>query len=163
MKIKLPLLSLACLICLPACGDQYSLGKKKTYPLCLQGPKGDPGQDGIDGKKGAQGAPGEDGQDAAVLLKKLAKANRCTSILPGMYIENIQNGEVFDVYFNDSCDDSQGEYCDNVVPSEATTGKVDQYRGSGTVCWADNYQISGVKQTNGDILVYILEFSEEPL
>jgi hypothetical protein len=60
---------------------------------------------------------------------------------------------------NENCSDGQGEFCDNVVPVDDATGKVEAYRGSGTVCWAGNIMLSGVKQDDQSILVYILDFN----
>lgn len=130
-----------------------SCGISRTEYVEVIGP---PGQDG------APGQDGRDGKDAALLIKKMAPANSCTNILPGIWVENIQNGRVFDVYFNQNCADAQGEYCDNVVPVEAATGSVNPGQGSGSLCWAGNYQFSGVLQDNGDIMVYVLMFEEAP-
>lgn len=102
---------------------------------------------------------GSDGQDGVLLTRVNAPKNKCTEVADGIYVENIQNGRLFDVYLNDKCKDKDGEFCDNVVPVEDRTGQLDEYVGSGTVCWANNTQISGVKQDNGDILVYMLEFN----
>lgn len=115
--------------------------------------------DGSDGKDGTNGNDGQNGSDAVSLTKINAPKNKCTKVSDNIWVENIQNGKVFDVYSNSNCADNQGEYCDNVVPSNDKTGKVEEYRGSGTVCWSGNIQLSGVKQDNGDILIYMLDFN----
>jgi hypothetical protein len=111
-----------------------------------------------DGSDGEAGQDGTDGKDAVILDIYQVKPGACTQVGQDIWIENIQNGRVFDVYSNDQCKDSKGEYCDNVVPVDDRTGRVDEYRGSGTVCWANNKQISGVKMDNNDIMIYVLEF-----
>lgn len=108
---------------------------------------------------GSDGQDGQDGQDAVILTRVMAPANACTLVYPGVWVENINTGKVFDVYYNANCSDAQGEYCDNVVPVDESTGSVGQYNGSGTVCWADNLQLSGVLRSGGDIEVYILDFN----
>lgn len=120
---------------------------------------GKDGEDGVDGQDGKNGEDGADGEDAVILTKATVSKNKCVKIYNGIWAENVQNGKVFDVYSNDKCSDSKGEFCDNVVPSDDSTGKVEQYRGSGTVCWAGNIMISGVKKDNKDIEVYILDFN----
>ena len=130
-----------------------------------QGAAGADGQDGADGEDGpagadgADGADGQDGEDAASLERVVVSGNSCTEVTPGISVEVINRAGVFDVYFNDKCKDKLGEYCDNVVPVESRTGALGPYNGSGTVCWADNYMISGVLLSNGDLEVYILDFN----
>lgn len=104
------------------------------------------------------GQDGQDGKDNVVLSTDIAEPGECKEVYPDVYVENIRNGYVFDVYANAECKDRLGEYCDNVVPVNDATGRVDDYRGSGTVCWANNLQISGVKLDDNSIKVYILEF-----
>lgn len=112
------------------------------------------GPAGIDGRDGRDGV---DGSAPIVVTSVNVPDGQCVQIAQNIWAENIHNGEIFDVYYNDQCKDSLGEYCDNVVPSEGSTGSVNPYQGSGTVCWADNYQISGSRDGN-DILVRVIEF-----
>lgn len=118
-------------------------------------------EDGTPGQDGADGQDGSDGEDAVVLTKVTAPKNSCTKVADGIWVENIQSGKLFDVYLNDNCADNKGEYCDNVIPSFGKSGSLDpdEHPGSATVCWAGDIQISGVKQSNGDLLIYLLNFN----
>lgn len=96
------------------------------------------------------------------LTNKIVPKHACMEVAPGLYVENIRNGEIFDVYYNASCSDSQGEYCDNVATSYGSSGRIGAGEpGSSTVCWVNDIQLSGVKKDNGDITLYILEFIKE--
>ena len=121
------------------------------------------GQDGQDGQDGVDGKDGQDGQDGVVLTTVKVKANKCTQVYNGIWVENINNGTLFDVYYNPSCSDNQGEYCDNVLPSFGISGSVDEeeHAGSGTTCWADNVEIQGYKNNRNskDILVMVKDFN----
>lgn len=117
------------------------------------------GNDGVDGSDGADGIDGSDGVDAVLLTKEILPAGSCTEVQPGIWAENISNGEIFDLYYNDQCSDSLGEYCDNIATIEGSTGSVNAGQGSGTICWIDNLQFSGVRLDNNDIEVYILDFN----
>lgn len=96
----------------------------------------------------------EDGVDA-VLLTTVDISNylTCSQIYPGIWAQNlIDDGEVFDVYYNDTCDDHLGEYCDNIKYSDE-----DQ---AGQVCWVDNLQISGSRVFGTDtVRIRILDFN----
>lgn len=85
--------------------------------------------------------------------------NSCVEVLEGIWAENIR-GEVFDVYFNDSCADVQGEYCDNVLPSYPESGSVDSrhHEGSGTICWAGDIRVSGSLESDDSITVRVEDF-----
>ena len=119
--------------------------------------------DGQDGADGSDGQDGADGEDAVILHSEIVPAGQCVEVMPGIYVENVQSGRLFDVYLNDSCSDSLGEYCDNVIPAYGRSGRLseDKHRGSGTVCWADDLMITGVKDSKDspDITVKILEFN----
>jgi len=73
-------------------------------------------------KDGKDGEDGQDGQSAnAILNTVVVDKNTCTQVGPDLYIQNIQNGYVFDVYMDSSCKDfvngELNEYCDNVATS----------------------------------------------
>lgn len=163
-KWALPAFIFLCLLLfLTACGDKASYTTPRgctvdkvddaTHISCPDGTN-------IVVEDGKDGENGQDGEDAVNLTKVTAPKNSCTQVGEGLYVENINNGSVFDVYYNSQCSDSLGEYCDNVVPAEPTVGQVDQYNGSGTVCWAGDIMLSGVVQDNGDIEVYLLDFNQ---
>ena len=103
----------------------------------------------------------QEGSDAVLLIKATVDAGQCSEIYPGVYAENINNGEFFDVYYNDMCKDSAGEYCDNVQTSYGSSGTFGSNKvGNGTVCWADDLMITGVRDVNdGSIEVRILDFN----
>ena len=127
----------------------------------VDGVDGADGQDGADGKDGKDGADGSDGSDAeaAVVTKVNVLANQCTQILPNVWVQNINNGSVFDVYYNPNCADNQGEYCDNVIPSYGSNGSVTPGEGSATVCVFDNFLIVGQVINNaGDLRITSIEF-----
>jgi hypothetical protein len=114
------------------------------------------GQDGADG---VDGADGKDGVNAVIYSQTVVDANTCTEVGNGLYVENIQQGRIFDVYFNDQCRDNLGEHCDNVAPSFGSSGQFgDGGIGSGDVCWADRRQVSGERIANGGLLIRVLEF-----
>lgn len=119
------------------------------------------GQDGSDGKDGVDGIDGQPGEDAVVLTKTTVTKGSCTEVSPGIYVENIKDGKLFDVYLNDKCQDNLGEYCDNVIPSFGRSGQLNESRhpGSATVCWAGNIQISGSRQGDKSLLIYVLNFN----
>lgn len=110
---------------------------------------------------GADGAKGADGKDAVIYTSVKAPKNSCTQVGSNLWVENIQNGRVFDVYSNNKCADAQGEYCDNVLASFGDSGSVDEteHAGSGTTCWANNVQVQGHKLSNGDIIIKIMDFN----
>lgn len=133
-----------------------------------QGPKGDTGAQGEQGKKGDKGdqgiagKDGEDGEDAVILTTVKVNSNSCTQVYKDLWIENINGGDVFDVYYNNQCKDSLGEWCDNVLPSFGASGSVDadKHAGSGTTCWANNIQVQGSRVDNtGDIVIRIMDFN----
>jgi len=123
------------------------------------------GDDGKDGADGADGQDGKDGKDAAILSIVKVEANSCTQVAKDLWVQNINSGEVFDVYYNEHCADAQGEFCDNLSPSyaEHNNGQVihDSVKGSGTTCWAKSRQITGHKDHEDDtyIMVHILDFN----
>jgi len=119
------------------------------------------GTDGSDGKDGSDGAVGQPGQDAVTLTQTTVPKGSCSEVSPGIYVESIRNGTLFDVYLNDKCADNQGEYCDNVIPSFGRSGRLDpnKHPGSATVCWAGNIQISGSLQSDNSLLIYVLDFN----
>lgn len=124
--------------------------------LIADGQDGSNGRDGVDG---VNGADGKDGRSGVNLRRRAVAPGQCRKVARGIYVENIQNGRLFDVYSNSSCSDRDGEYCDNVVPGEGSTGKLDEYEGSATVCWAGRKtQISGMKRSDGSLLIYLLKF-----
>lgn len=111
-------------------------------------------------KDGADGSDGKDGQNSVVLSIVKVAANKCVQVAPGVYVENIRSGNFFDVYSNDQCKDSLGEYCDNVEPSQGSTGEFgDNKQGGAEVCWTSNdVQVSGSVDNNGDLLIRVLDF-----
>lgn len=129
----------------------------------IPGTEGTPGLDGVAGTKGSDGADGIDGldgQDAVIYITTVVLAGNCSEVAPGIWVENIRNGKLLDVYYNDTCSDASGEYCDNLVPSESRTGRLKAYKGSGTVCWAESTQISASKLDNGAVKVHLLNFAQ---
>jgi len=116
-----------------------------------------------DGEDGQDGATGQPGQDAATLTTVALPAGGCSQVGPGIWAENVRNGQLFDVYLNANCEDRDGEYCDNVIPSYGRSGQLDsdEHPGSGTVCWAGDYQISGYKTSKNskDIVIKVLDFN----
>jgi len=106
----------------------------------------------------------EDGADNNILTSLLLPRNSCTKVADGVFVENIQNGYIFDVYKHRSCSDYVGgilqEYCDNVSTSYGHSGSLGQDEpGSSTFCWVDEVQFSGIRLANGSILLMILDFS----
>jgi len=126
------------------------------------GPQGPAGQAGEQGPSGQDGA---DGQDAANLTTVTLAKGSCSSIYPGIYAQNLSSGYVFDVYtsVSSTCSDYDGgEVCDNVATSFGADNNPpvgNGYPGGGDVCWHGNILLSGARQANGDIKVYILEFN----
>lgn len=119
----------------------------------LQVPHGKDGQDGTNGSDGANGAPG------ALLSTVTVDDNQCKQILPNVWVENISGGTIFDVYYNATCADADGEYCDNVMAQYGSSGQLGSNKpGSGTHCWVDNYFISGVRLTGSQIKINIVTF-----
>lgn len=130
--------------------------------IVYDGTNGSNGSDGVDGSNGSNGQDGADGQDGKdgkdgetplIHTKVKVAKNECKKVLDGIWVESINNGEFFDVYYNDSCKDSLGEFCDNVESSYGSSGKFgSQTKGSGSVCWANDIQISGSLDTDLDEL-----------
>lgn len=107
------------------------------------------GSNGTNGQDGKDGVDGKDGETPLIHTKVKVGKNECKKIVDGIWVESINNGEFFDVYKNDMCKDSHGEFCDNVESSYGRSGKFgSQTKGSGSVCWADDVQISGALDTN---------------
>ena len=160
--------------CFNGCGKSYQEHKKD-----FEGEDGQSGSDGQDsqsthttstitketaipgpaGPQGPAGESGQDGSDAVIYSTAQVPKNSCVEVMTGIWVENIRSGTILDVYYNDQCSDSRGEYCDNLVPSESRTGKLGAYKGSGTVCWAGSVQISATKLDGGDVLVHLLDFN----
>lgn len=164
-------------------GDQGKTGN--TGATGAKGDKGDKGDAGNDGNDGvgiksssvdSKGhlileytngntvdvgkVVGDDGKDAVIYSTVKVNKNACTQVAKDIWVENI-NGQVFDVYYNSQCKDSKGEFCDNVLPSFGSSGTVDssEHPGSGTTCWADNVQVQGYRQTNGDIVIKMMDYN----
>jgi len=96
-------------------------------------------------------------QDQVNLTEVSVKGNSCTKIIEGLWVESIQNSTIFDVYLNENCTDSQGEYCDNVKPSYGSSGQFgENKRGNGTVCTFDKAFLFGEKVGN-DLNIKLLE------
>lgn len=116
-----------------------------------------------DGQDGADGIDGEDGEDAVVYSEVPVPAGQCVEVADGVWVENIQNGRLIDVYMNDQCKDSLGEYCDNVIPSYGRSGRLDDdpHPGSGTTCWADNLLILAHKpgKNDVDLTIKVIDFN----
>lgn len=105
------------------------------------------------------GAPGQDGEDAVLLTEHKVEANKCVKIADDLYIENIQNGLIYDVYMEPGCNVEATEYCDNVEPSfGGRTSLGENQPGGAEVCWAGNRMISGEKVGN-DLLIRVLDFN----
>lgn len=100
-------------------------------------------------------------KDGSKLTKVTVPKGQCVKIYDSVYAENIKDGShrVFDVYPEATCSDEVNEYCDNVVPSEANTGKVDAYRGSGTNCVVDKLIIFGTMVDNDGIEITVLDYN----
>lgn len=119
------------------------------------------GTDGKDGAAGQDGINGTNGSDAVVLYQTVVGKNQCVEVYPGIYVESINNSEFFDVYENDSCKDSLGEYCDNVKASYGSSGQFgSDKKGSGEVCSIDKIQITGQRDTDtNDLTVNVFDFN----
>lgn len=110
----------------------------------------------VDGQPGLPGAPG---QDAVILTEHKVPANSCTKIRDGLYVESIRNSQIFDVYSNDKCKDSLGEYCDNVEPSFGSSGQLGPNQpGGGEICWAGRTMVAGEK-VNNDLIIRVVDFN----
>ena len=107
---------------------------------------------GRNGAHGVNGVDGADGVNAVLLSSKTIAPGECAQIGVGIWAENINKGQLVDIYYNDSCDDKLGEFCDNLLPAN---GK----KGSGTMCWVGNVQISASYGENGAVTVYSLDFN----
>lgn len=131
--------------------EYVSCSVTETAIVCPDGtstPLPSDGQDGIDGKT------------PIIAARTVVLANQCTEVSPGIYVENIQNGKIFDVYHNDQCADAQGEYCDNVSPSFGSSGQFGPGQpGGGDICWAENLMVSGSKDGN-DLIITVIDFTE---
>lgn len=129
----------------------------------VDGVDGIDGVDGVAGNDGQDGSDGADGEDAVVYSEVSVPAGQCVQVADGVWVENIQNGRLIDVYMNDQCADNLGEYCDNVVPSYGRSGRLDDYphTGSGTTCWADDLLILAHKpgKNDVDLTIKILDFN----
>lgn len=102
--------------------------------------------------------PIPDSNDVVLSIYNVEKGH-CIEVAVNIYVENLSNGNIFDVYYNDSCSDDRGEYCDNVQTSFGSSGDYGHGgRGSSTVCWAGNTQVSGVKNKGGSINIYVIGF-----
>ena len=139
---------------------EYQCRVENNTVVCPDGselvlPEPVPGQDGADGRDGQDGT---DGNDAVILTTIPVEAGKCVKVADGIYVENIRNGLVFDVYANDQCKDKLGEYCDNVEPSFGSSGVLGENKpGGAEVCWADNRMLSGERVGN-DLLIRVLDF-----
>lgn len=140
---KTVVLLIVCLL-LGACGQR--------------GVTGATGTPGMDGSNGQDGADGRDGEPGAILTEALVEDGRCQEVAPGIYVENIDGGLFFDVYYNALCEDARGEFCDNVEPSYGSTGNFGRNKpGGAEVCWAGNTMISG-ERVNDSLLIRLVEF-----
>ena len=124
------------------------------------------GKDGSDGIDGVDGKDGQDGSSGAVLNTVVVKKNTCTQVAQDVYVQNISSGYVLDFYMDSSCNDYVGgelnEYCDNVATSFGSynNGEVgNTLPGSSTLCWVEDVQYSGIRLSNGDVQVKILDFN----
>ena len=128
----------------------------------VDGRNGLNGTNGIDGKDGVDGKNGIDGEDGVILTNVKVLANTCTQVADRIWIENIQNGRIYDVYANENCRDSEGEFCDNVVASFGSSGVLSDtnHQGSATVCLVDeNIEIAARKlNAAGDLVINIKEY-----
>jgi len=147
-------------------GDKGDTGK--TGATGQKGDKGDSGLNGQDGAKGDKGDVGEKGDkgdkgDKGVVVTTVkVKYNKCTQVDQNLWVENI-HGDIYDVYSNANCRDSQGEYCDNVAPSFGSSGSIDKnhHEGSATVCWAKDVRVSGYlsDDNSGDMIIKVENFN----
>lgn len=104
---------------------------------------------------------GNDGKDGIVPLIQInVAAGSCTEVYPSVYVENINHGEIYDVYYNDQCTDSLGEYCDNVETSYGSSGTFgSNKKGNGGVCWADKLFITGSQEDDDSITIRVMDFN----
>lgn len=116
-----------------------------------------------DGADGQDGVDGVDGEDALVYSEVLVPAGQCVEVADGVWVENIQSGRLADVYMNDQCSDSLGEFCDNLVPSYGRSGKLDDHPhfGSGTTCWAGDLLVLAHKpgKNDADLTIKVIDFN----
>ena len=111
-----------------------------------------------DGSKHPLPQDGRDGADGGYLTSTVVPRNSCTEVLPGLFVESIMGGSFFDVYYNDTCSDVRGEYCDNMEPSFGSSGDFGHNKpGGAEVCWADNRMVSG-ERIGDDLLIRVVEF-----
>jgi hypothetical protein len=126
------------------------------------GINGKDGSDGVDGTDGSDGKDGADGKDAAILTKKTIKSG-CHKVYPGYWAQNLDSGYVFDLYGDSSCNDyNKKEKCDNVATSFGALNNPpvgNNKPGGGDLCWDVNIMFGGDRQSNGDIVVYIIDFN----
>ena len=78
---------------------------------------------------------------------------KCQKVVDGVYIQNNSNGAEFDVYYNKTCEDSLGEYCNNTKTQNPAS-----LSGKAELCFVNNLEMTAIKNTNKSIKVRILEF-----
>lgn len=106
------------------------------------------------------GKDGVNGADSSIVTRSTVDVAECKEIYQGVYAEYIDGGNFFDVYYNDSCSDSLGEYCDNVKTSYGSSGTFgkDGY-GSGDVCLANDLIVIGGKNDLDQIEITVIKFN----
>ena len=105
------------------------------------------------------GAPGRDGSDGAILTEHKVPANKCVKLAEDLYVENIRNGQVYDVYEEPGCNVEATEYCDNVEPSFGGHNPLGPNQpGGAEVCWAGKRMLSGEKVGN-DLHIRVITFN----
>lgn len=161
-------LGLFSFILLVSCGDGYYLNShlRKVESCTVTKENGIttincPDGTSVQVSDGKDGQNGEDGKDSVTLYQTQVDKNKCVQVYPNIYVENINNGEIFDVYSNDSCSDTLGEYCDNVKASYGSSGQGgSDKKGSGEVCSIDKLQITGQRDKNDNSLtINVFDFN----
>jgi len=119
------------------------------------GATGPQGEQGIQGEPGLQGEPGP----AGVFTTQTEVAPKdCSEVLPGIFVQNLQQGQIFDVYLEKTCDDETQEVCDNVATSSGGRNPFGVGNsGSSTTCALKNLLFFGQRLDNDAILLTILE------
>ena len=118
-------------------------------------------KEGKEGASGKDGAPGIDGQSPIIVTQAKVPAGQCVEVAENIWVENIHNGAIYDVYYNDECKDSKGEYCDNVEPSFGNSGRLGPDKpGGGEHCLIETTFISGQRYGN-DLSIVVMEFNTE--
>lgn len=121
------------------------------------------GNNGVDGANGVDGKDGVNGKNAKLTIVNVPNGS-CTMVYPGLWVENIHNGEIFDTYQTPTCSDSKGEYCDNTETSYGSSGGLGKGKfGSSKTCVlkTDTFvgTILGARKDDNSINIFLFDYS----